>query len=141
MTQLKSSTVNPYLTFNGNCYEAMNFYKEVFNANLETMPFEGSPVEVPDDYKQKVLHSTLTFGDAVIMASDTIPGQTLTRGDATSISVNATNISDAELFFKGLSEGGKIIMPFEDTFWGAKFGMCIDKFGVSWMVNCELEQR
>ena len=140
MTQTKKTKTNVYLTFNGNCEEAMNYYKEVFGANLETMPFEGSPIEVPEDYKQKIMHSTLTFEDAVIMASDTMPGQEVNRGDATSISVNATNLDDAERFFNRLSEGGKIIMPFEDTFWGARFGMCLDKFGVSWMVDCEKEQ-
>ncbi len=140
MTQAKSTTVNPYLHFGGNCLEIMTFYKKVLRGNLEIIHFEGSPVEVPDNYKHKILHSTLTFGDAVIMASDTMPGKEVTRGNAISISVNATNIKDAVEYFKGLSESGKIIMPFEDTFWGAKFGMCIDKFGISWMVNCEIQE-
>lgn len=141
MSKITSSTVNPYLTFEGNCQEAMNYYKEVFDANLETMPFEGSPMEVPDDYKSKIMHATLTFESALIMASDAMPGQKVNRGDGYSISVNASSLELAEKYFKGISEGGQIIMPFEEVFWGGKFGMCIDKFGVSWMVSVEGEHE
>lgn len=141
MSKITSSTVNPYLTFDGNCKEAMNFYKEVFNANLDIMPFEGSPVEVPEDYKSKIMHSTLTFESALIMASDTMPGQTVNRGDGCAISVNASSLELAEKYFKGISEGGQVIMPFEEVFWGGKFGMCADKFGVVWMVSVEGEQE
>lgn len=138
MTNSQTVSLNPYLMFNGTCREAMTFYKETLNGELEIMPFEGSPVEVPEDYKVKVLHATLKFGDAVIMASDGMPGQTISQGDSLHLSIDAPNLVIAEQIFKNLSEDGKITMPFEKTFWGAKFGMLTDKFGIHWMVNCDL---
>ena len=137
MHDKNATTVNPYLMFEGNCAEAMNFYKTALNGTLETMPFEGSPVEVPDNYKDKILHSTLKFGDAVIMASDGIPGQKYDFGNGTHISISVNTLDEAKTFFKNLSDGGKITMPFEKTFWGASFGMLTDRFGINWMVNCD----
>jgi len=134
------TTANCYLAFSGNCREAMTFYEEALQGKLEIMPFEGSPMEVPDDYKNKVMHATLTFGDAMIMASDGMPGQEVSQGNNVHISINATTVDEAEKYFNNLSVGGQIIMPLADTFWGAKFGMLTDKFGVQWMVNCELEE-
>lgn len=141
MVQSKQTTINPYLTFPGNCREAMEFYKTCLNGELEIMPFEGSPVDVPDDYKQKVLHSTLMFGDAVLMASDNQPGQKVEFGNAIFISIAASDLEEAENIFNALSSGGRVIMPFDDTFWGSKFGMFTDKFGVGWMVSHEVEQE
>ncbi len=134
------STVNPYLTFPGNCKEVMEFYKEALNGQLDLMPFEGSPVEVPADYTQKVLHATLTFEGAVIMASDGMPGQEINFGNSISISIAANELEKARRYFNNLAKGGTIIMPFAKTFWGAEFGMLIDKFGIQWMVNCEVEE-
>jgi PhnB protein len=132
------TTVNPYLTFPGNCREAMSFYKDALNGELEIMPFRGSPVKIPEEYKNSVLHATLRFGDGTVMASDGMPDQELTNGNSDFISIACNNEIKAQLFFSNLSSGGTVIMPFEETFWDAKFGICIDKFGKSWMVNCQL---
>jgi len=134
----ENATLNPYLTFDGNCREAMSFYKESLNGELDIMPFEGSPVDVPENHKQKVMHATLRFGNAVLMASDSMPGQTISSGNSVHLSIAAHNLEEAQSFFENLSKGGKIIMPFKKTFWGAKFGILSDKFGINWMVNCEL---
>ncbi|MCB2219735.1 MAG: VOC family protein [Bacteroidetes bacterium] len=133
----KKTQLNPYLTFPGNCREALEFYKEATNGQVENMPFEGSPVDVPDHYKQHVLHSTLRFGHAVVMASDSMPGQEIVFGNGNYISIAAESLQLAERYFRKLSAGGHILMPFEKTFWGGVFGMFIDKFGVGWMVNFE----
>ncbi len=140
MHESDKTTVNPYLTFAGNCREAMEFYKSGTNGELEIMPFEGAPVEVPDDYRQNIMHSTLRFGDAVIMASDSMPGQEVKHGNGNFISIAATSIEEAESLYNNLSAGGQVVMPFEETFWDAKFGMFIDKFGIGWMVNCEVKK-
>ena len=140
MHNLEKTTINPYLTFNGNCKEAMDFYKNALDGKLEIIPFKDSPMEVPEDFKSKTMHATLTFGDAVIMASDNMPGQTSKQGDSMAISIAENHIESAEKFFNNLSDGAAIIISFEETFWGAKFGMLIDKFGFRWMVNCQLEK-
>lgn len=129
--------VDPYLIFAGNCREAMAFYKEVLRGELEIMPFAGSPVEVPEDYQQKVMHSTLRFGGAAIMASDQMPGQPVEHSDGMHISLGLKDPAEAERIFEELSAGGRVTLPFEEPFWGGKFGSCIDRFGVSWMVSCE----
>lgn len=139
MMKDKQRSINPYLTFAGNCEKAMNFYKEVFNGQLELMRFEGSPVEVPDAFKQNILHATLTFGHAMIMASDDMQGNEMKAGNNISISVSEYDSEKAKKIFENLSTEGFVIMPYEKTFWGAEFGMCTDKFGINWMVNCELE--
>ena len=141
MTVSRQTYINPYLIFPGNCREAMEFYKNVLNGKLEMMPFEGSPVDVPKDYQQKILHSTLKFGNAVVMASDNQPGQKVNFADGIFLSIAASTLEEAQNIFNSLSSGGKVIMPFEDTFWGSKFGMFSDKFGVGWMIGYETGQE
>lgn len=135
-----NTNINPYLTFPGNCEQAMTFYKDVFDGDLETMPYEESPVDVPDDYKNKLMHATLRFGKAVLMAADAQPGQEINFGDGIHISVNVPTVDLAEQYFNQLAASGTIITPFELTFWGAKFGMLTDRFGVNWMVHAEVSQ-
>jgi len=121
----------------------MNFYKQALNGKLDLMEFAGSPVEeqVPDEYKNKVLRATLTFGDAMSMASDSLPGMEINMGNGYSISISIANLEEAERFFNNLADGGQINIPFAETFRAAKYGMLTDKFGVNWMVNCEIEQQ
>ncbi len=130
------STVNPYLAFKGNCKEAMEFYKSALGGELELMDFSSAPMEVPEEYKSKILHSKLHFADAVIMASDTMPNNPINIGDNVSISIAAESTEVGQKYFNNLAEGGKVMMPFADAFWGSKFGMLEDKFGVRWMVDC-----
>ena len=139
MQEKISTTANPYLTFCGNCREALTFYKESLNGKMELMTYDGSPMQVPEDYKSKIMHGSVKFGDAVIMASDCMPGQEIDHGNGSAILINAKSLEEGERFFNHLSEGGKISMPFENTFWGARFGMLTDKFGIIWMVSVELK--
>ncbi|MCL3781551.1 VOC family protein [Prolixibacteraceae bacterium JC049] len=127
----------PYLNFDGNCLEAMQFYTEVFNGKLEVMPFSEGPMEIPESEKDRVMHSHLVFGKNQLMASDTMPGQPFSQGNTYSISISEPDLEKAKFFFEKLSEGGHVIMPFEKAFWGAHFGMFSDKYGVNWMVNTE----
>jgi PhnB protein len=140
MSNKNQPTLNPYLTFGGNCREAMEFYQSVLNGDLEINPFEGAPMEIPDGYENKVMHASLKFGDAVLMASDSMPGQPVEHGNDAHLSINLQDVREGERIFKGLSAGGQVTMEFQDTFWGARFGSFIDRYGVSWMVNCDRQQ-
>jgi PhnB protein len=131
----------PYLSFAGNCEEAFNFYKECLNGEITNINYyEGSPMEVPEEFKKKILHITLQFENCEIMAADATPEQPFVQGNNVAISINLDDNSKAEKYFKNLSNGANIIMPFADTFWDARFGMLVDKFGINWMVNCEIKK-
>lgn len=136
----KKSSLNPYLTFDGNCQKAMEFYASALEAELNIFPFRGSAAEkdVPEEHKDKVMHATLSCHNIVLMASDAMPGQPVMKGNNMALSIASTNREEAVKFFQNLSKGGNVIMPFEKTFWGAEFGMCTDRFGFQWMVNYEL---
>lgn len=136
-----SINCNPYLTFDGDCRQAMEFYTDVLKGTLEIMDFSEAPMEVPEELKSKVMHASIMFGeDAALMASDTMPGMgaPFTRGTNAHVSIQETDLAEAEQIFNALADGGIISMPFEKTFWGAKFGSCTDKFGTQWMVNCPM---
>lgn len=133
---MMKSTINPYVAFKGNCKEAMEFYKSIFGGELELMDFSSAPMDIPEEYKSKIMHAKLQFGNAVIMASDTMPNNPINVGDNVSISLGAESVEVGTKCFNSLSEGGKVLMPFADAFWGSKFGMLEDKFGVRWMIDC-----
>ncbi len=135
------TTLNPYLAFNGNCREAMTFYKEALDGELSILTFGDSPMEVLPENRDRVMHATLTFGHAIIMAADGMPEKKVSFGNSVSLSIAALIVEDGECMFNNLSTGGTIIMPWEKTFWGAMFGMCKDKFGIDWMVNVELKEE
>lgn len=135
------SALNPYLNFNGNCEEAMNYYKSVFGGEFAMiMRYKDVPEDVPmPDGKvdgDKIMHVSFPIGKSVLMASDCPPSMEVTYGSGGyNISVSADSKEDADKFFNGLSAGGNTIMPMADAFWGSYFGMCVDKFGISWMIS------
>jgi PhnB protein len=138
------AAINPYLNFNGNTEEAFNFYKSVFGGEFAmVMRFGEMPgcdeMQISDDDKGKIMHIALPIGSNgdVLMATDAIEsmGQKLTEGNNFSISISADSKEEAERFFAGLAEDGKIEMPLADTFWGAYFGALKDRFGIGWMIN------
>jgi PhnB protein len=128
----------PYLSFNGNCEEALNFYKKNLNGKiLAIQRFGDAPMNVPLAMKKKVLHSSLQFGDNIIMASDSIPKNKIKQGNGMHLSIDVKDVKTINAVFKKMSAGGKVTMPLQDTFWGARFGMLVDKYGISWMFNCD----
>ena len=126
-----------YLNFNGNCRQAMEFYAKCLGADLRIMPFSQGPADMPKDPKtaDMVLHSHLSKGNAIIMASDCPPGMPLQMGNNFSISVDCDSREEVDKLFKSLGEKGKVGMPVQDMFWGDYFGMITDQFGVNWMFN------
>jgi len=128
----------PYLNFNGNCEEALNFYKEAFDGEIIQLGRYGeSPMKSPEEIKDKIIHGRLQFGDVLIMASDAMNKNGVNNGDNISLSIECDTNDQLEKVFTKMSDGGKITMPLQDQFWGAKFGMLTDKFGFHWMFNCE----
>jgi PhnB protein len=133
-----------YLSFNGNCEEALNFYAQSLGGKVSTlMRFDSMPkdggMEVPPDWRNKVLHATLEAEGAQIMGSD-VPPDMGQGGNFNGFSVSVyikQDVERARKVFEALSAGGQVKMPFAPPFWGGHFGMLVDKFGVPWMVSCE----
>ena len=130
---------NTYLTFNGNCAAALKFYEQHLGAKVEMMmTFGESPAadQAPAGWRDKVMHARLKLGDSILMGSDAPPDRyNEPRGFSVSLGVNSPG--DAERIFAALAEGGTVQMPLQQTFWAARFGTLVDKFGIPWMVNCE----
>ncbi|MDW5289245.1 VOC family protein [Formosa sp. PL04] len=143
------ANLNPYLTFLGNCEDAFNFYKTVFKTEFSFIvrfrdmpPQEG--VKLSEADKNKIMHISIPINDSTtLMGSDAAGdwGQKTTVGNNITLSLNVDSKSEADSFFKALSNGGKVSMPMENTFWGDYFGMCTDKFNINWMVNFEQEPQ
>lgn len=128
-----------YITFNGNCEEAMNFYKDVLQGEFTTlMRFGEAPpdiMQIPEDAKNLIMHCTLSFDDCILMASDTID-ENYKKGNNFSVSLG-TDEAKAEKIFNAMAQGGAVTMPFADAFWGGKFGMLTDQFGIQWMLGSD----
>jgi len=133
--------VNPYLIYDGNCQEALKFYQKVLGARIEATHRygEGPPeMQVAPEHKDRIMHARLTIDGEVLMASDAYPGN-FQKPQGFSVSLQVEDPADAERRFKALADGGSINMPFGKTFFSKGFGMCVDKFGIPWMVNCPTE--
>ena len=130
-----ASRLNPYVSFDGNARQAMEFYKGVFGGDLNTNTFgEFGQADSPD--ADKVMHSQLeTDSGFTLMASDTPAGMQRNPGDTITISLSGDDADALRGYWEKLSEGGTVTMPLEKQMWGDEFGQCTDKFGISWMVN------
>lgn len=136
--------IQVYLFFNGNCDEALAYYKETLGAEVEMlMRFNESPDPLPPDmlapdFADKVMHCSFRVGDTVIMASDGMCASA-TNFDGFCLSLNLATAADADRQFARIAADGEVTMPIDKTFWSPRFGMVKDKFGVHWMVNAESE--
>jgi len=132
----------PYLMFNGNCEEALNFYAKALGGEIIHLSrYEGSPMESMASDKQKVMHATLIAKDITIMGADDGQGKAENKGSGVvHLNINFDNIDEEEKVFNVLVVGGRSTLPLQDTFWGSKFGMLTDKFGINWMLNCEIKK-
>lgn len=143
-------SLNFYLTFNGNCEEAFNFYKSVFGGEFQylgrfkDMPPDQGGGKVSEVDAEKIMHVSLPIGkDDVLMGSDTGGewGKSFSQGNNFSISVNTGSKDEADRLFNGLSAGGRVNMPLSKTFWSEYFGMLTDKFGINWMISVENKEQ
>jgi len=131
-----STRLNPYLSFRDTARQAMDFYQSVFGGELTRSTFAEFHASEEPAEQDKIMHSMLvTDKELVLMASDTPNSMQYTPG--TNYSVSLSGDDDAELrdYWQKLSDGGTVMMPLNQAPWGDTFGMCTDKFGVSWLVN------
>ena len=131
--------MTPYLSFNGQCEEALRFYERCLGAQVGAVfRYEGTPLakQVPSDWQNKVMHASITVGEQLLMAGDVAPDQyEVPKGF--SLSLQMADTREAERIYGELGAGGRIVMPLAETFWAARFGMVVDRFGIPWLINCE----
>lgn len=131
----------PYLHFAGNAEEALHFYAEALGGEItELSRYGDSPMPVDEDYKQKVIHGRVVFADNLIMISDSFKSKAVNTDGNIQMSVEVGSEAELDSVFAKMAEGGTITMPLQVQFWGAKFGMLTDKFGINWMFNFEMNK-
>ena len=131
-------TFEAYLFFDGNCAEALRFYERTLGAKLESMMTHAeSPIagQTPPGSENRIMHARLNIGGRILMASDAMVGHPYGGMKGFSLSLTYPSAEEAKRVFKALSEGGKVTMPVDKTFWAEAFGMLVDRFGTPWMVN------
>ncbi len=129
--------INAYLTFNGNCREAMTFYQACLGGALSLQAVDGSPLadQMPEEMKHFILHATLIKDGWILMASDMVGEQGLIKGNAVSLMLNCTSETEIRAYYARLSAGGQATHPLDITFWGALFGDLTDKWGNQWLLH------
>ncbi|MBL7683489.1 MAG: VOC family protein [Flavipsychrobacter sp.] len=136
------ATLSQHIAFNGNAEEAFNFYKGVFGSEIQMiMRYKDTPEGIPNPTTQAegemVMHISMPVGNGAMLMGCDMPAAfgKASYGNAFNISVGVDSREEADKIYNGLLEGGKVSMPIADTFWGAYFGMVVDKYGVQWMVS------
>jgi PhnB protein len=135
--------INSYLTFNGNCRQAMAFYQECLGGELMLQTIGESPLsgKMPKKMKDYILHSTLMKDSLVLLASDMVSEKGLIKGNSVSLSLNCSSEKEIKKCYEKLSKGGEQTHPLENTFWGALFGGLRDKYGNHWLLNFDKKQN
>ena len=135
--------MTPYLSFKGDCEAAFRFYEQSLGGHLgPVFRYGGSPMagQVPADWSDKIMHGSLTIGGQTLMGGDVAPDR-YEEPKGFSLSLQIESTAEAERVFGELANGGEIRMPLERTFWAARFGMVVDRFGIPWMINCESSEQ
>ena len=131
--------LNPYVNFDGQCEAAFKFYEQVLGGKITFMMTWGEMPDAdqfPAEAHKLIMHATLSVGDEVLMGADSPPGS-YQQPKGMNLSLHFKDKAEAERIFNALVENGSVTMPFEKTFWSPGFGMCVDQFGIPWMVNTE----
>ena len=130
--------LDAYLTFDGNCADAMRFYERTLGGKLEMlMTHAESPMaaQTPPGSADRIMHARLVIDGRILMASDSMVGHPYEGMKGFSLSLVYATVSDAQRAFDALAEGGRVNMPLQKTFWAEAFGMLVDRYGTPWMVN------
>ena len=135
-----ASRLNPYLNFNGNARQALEFYNGVFGGELTLSTFaEFGMTDAPD--ADKIMHGQLeTAAGYTIMAADTPPGMEYQGMHGFGVSLSGDDGDALRGYFEQLAAGGTVTMPLQKQVWGDEFGMCVDQFGISWLANISQPQ-
>ena len=131
--------ITPYLSFKGDCETAFTLYARCLGGEMGPLfRYAGSPMadQAPAGWQNKIMHGSVKIGQLVLMGADMVSDQ-YQEPKGFSISVQIASTADAERIFGCLAEGGRVMMPLEKTFWAARFGMLVDRFGIPWQLNCE----
>ena len=132
-------TLNPYLSFNGQCQDALDFYCTTFNGKVVMrQTFGQAPNAVKGINPTHIMHAEFKADGIYIMASDGLSHDARPQNNIT-LNVNFSDLSEQKNCFEKLAQNGEVLMPLEQTFWGASFGKVQDQFGIQWMLNCHLE--
>jgi PhnB protein len=130
--------LNTHLNFNGQCEEAFKFYEKCLGGSIQAMiAHEGTPAaeHVPAEWRTKIMHAELKLDGQILMGADAPPNRYQSpRGFA--VTIQTPQPAEADRVFGALAENGQVQMPIQETFWAARFGMLVDRFGIPWMVNC-----
>lgn len=129
--------VVPHLTFDGNCREVFEFYQALFSGSLEMTTFGESPAaqHVPEDWKNRIVHATLTLANSELAGADVSPDE-FRKAEGLYLILEPENVVEAERLFQSLSEKGQVLIPLQEMFWSVAYGSVIDKFGTPWEINC-----
>lgn len=135
--------INAYLNYDGQCEAAFQFYAQLLGGKIEALfRYAGTPManQVPPEWGEKIMHIRLTAGASELMGADSPPQHSQGPAKRFCMSIGLSDPLEAERIFHGLAEGGTVQMPLQTTFWAARFGMLVDRFGIPWMINCEGKQ-
>ena len=130
--------LNPHLNFDGRCAEAFKFYEQCLRGKISfSMTYGESPAanQVPAGWGKKIIHTTLNIGNDLLTGADAPPNY-YQEPQGFHVALGLEDVAEAERIFKALAENGAVQMALQETFWAARFGMLVDRFGIPWMVNC-----
>ena len=132
-------TLNPYLSFNGQCQDALDFYCNAFNGKVVMrQTFGQAPNAIKGVNPAHIMHAEFKAQGIYFMASDGLSHEAATQNSVV-LNINFSDVDEQTACFEKLATNGVILMPLERTFWGANFGKVQDQFGVQWMLNCHLD--
>jgi PhnB protein len=146
MSTKTNRVIEPYLFFNGNCEEALEFYKKALDAKVDFMirfnesPEPPPPGSVPPGFEKKIMHVSFRVGETTVMASDGCAADK-PKFEGFSLALSVPNEADADRAFNALADGGQVKMPLTKTFWSPRFGMLTDRFGMGWMISVPGEMK
>jgi PhnB protein len=130
-----ASRLNPYISFDGNAREALEFYNEIFSGTLTLSTYgEAGQPDAPE--ADKIMHGAIETDSGLnLMAADSPPGMEVSHGDNIQVCLSGDDADELRGYWEKLSEGGTVAVPLEKQMWGDEFGACVDRFGINWMVN------
>ncbi|MFJ2932809.1 VOC family protein [Streptomyces sp. NPDC087219] len=131
-----TTRLNPYLSFSGDAKQALEFYQQVLGGTLDLNTYGGFGAEAPPGYAEKIMHGMLeTPSGFTLMAADNPPGTEQTPAGGFAVSLSGDDADELRGYWDKLSDSSTVAVPLEKQMWGDVFGMCTDKFGITWMVN------
>ena len=131
--------INGYLMFDGKCREAMEFYAKIFGGELSISPYGEGQCAGLAPGEERIMHARLAQGGGLLMASDTQPGMPFVQGNNVWLAVECDDATEQDRVFEAMSAGANVTMPLQSQFWGARFGMLTDRYGIHWMFNLEVQ--